>query len=766
MKKIFFVAVMMIGFLGFSQGGPKVDAIKFRGKITTVIRDTYDVPTGETWLIHNVTTGKLEMASDDDVWSVVNLSGTDIVSLINTELTGSGWQTPGTDDQTAPEVPFTPTVDISATNVQDAIVETYNESTVNTANFVNKTSTNQFVDIGTNTGTFWDLSFIDSIDPNSGLSYFRSFVNSLLFRTESFDLSTFSQIQFNNNRATISVDTGSGSNTYLFDGQYSDPTNVARKSDVDAAISGAGITLPADDTTPLVQDPVDNTKQVRIDAGALTTATTAVITVGGNTDLRNMADVTLANIFPQLQQFENQTIFKDVAGGDISATILFTELDGLTAKGSHGYSDNAGISGVYFSNNQSAERVRLLDAGGLSIEAETNVNSNKITNLADPTNPQDGATKAYVDANSGSGALTTDESNRLLNAPLPAKDLLITAAADSLYLNYTHYQTGSDIGRKTLLRKNNGRLDLFPPEDAIPLNTVWRLRTGADNDTIAINPFNGYNLKWEGQTSENAAYITGDYENAYVEKVAADTLLISANNLTGFTYTPPPAPSNDAILAANPVAYYNNTSFVKSGSNITQWDDLTANANNASVEGTITASTSTATSSDQYTLDSTSYFNLPDIASLDFNPQTDDFSVVFRGGDNGLPAAGYMFGYGSSSSSNVFGLYSSGAFGGDYTYIVFGSNQINLPADVVSQNSLVIAVASGGNIDVYVDGVLHINQGASGSSFTLDQVWSIGSRSGTVIAPNNTQGDIMAVFDKALITQEITDITAQHKINP
>lgn len=37
--------------------------------------------------------------------------------------------------------------------------------------------------------------------------------------------------------------------------------------------------LPVDDTTSLVQDPVDNTKQVRLDAGALTASSTRVITI-------------------------------------------------------------------------------------------------------------------------------------------------------------------------------------------------------------------------------------------------------------------------------------------------------------------------------------------------------------------------------------------------------------------------------------------------------------------------------------------------------
>lgn len=49
---------------------------------------------------------------------------------------------------------------------------------------------------------------------------------------------------------------------------------------------GGGTSLPVDDTTALVRDPADTTKRVRIDAGAVATATTRTITMGDrNVDL-------------------------------------------------------------------------------------------------------------------------------------------------------------------------------------------------------------------------------------------------------------------------------------------------------------------------------------------------------------------------------------------------------------------------------------------------------------------------------------------------
>ncbi len=45
-------------------------------------------------------------------------------------------------------------------------------------------------------------------------------------------------------------------------------------------LSASGAGLPTDDTTAIVQDPLDNTKRMRIDVGAVTTATTRVLTMG------------------------------------------------------------------------------------------------------------------------------------------------------------------------------------------------------------------------------------------------------------------------------------------------------------------------------------------------------------------------------------------------------------------------------------------------------------------------------------------------------
>ena len=69
MKKILFAVACLITLFGYSQGGPRVDAVKFKDAVTTAVRDGFDVPVGETWLIWNVTTTQFEYAESDDVWN-------------------------------------------------------------------------------------------------------------------------------------------------------------------------------------------------------------------------------------------------------------------------------------------------------------------------------------------------------------------------------------------------------------------------------------------------------------------------------------------------------------------------------------------------------------------------------------------------------------------------------------------------------------------------------------------------------------------------
>ena len=68
MKKVLLIfALFMTCYVSAQKVG--VDVIKFQGNVTSTIRDTYDVPAGEYWLIYNTTTTQLEVSDDTDSWA-------------------------------------------------------------------------------------------------------------------------------------------------------------------------------------------------------------------------------------------------------------------------------------------------------------------------------------------------------------------------------------------------------------------------------------------------------------------------------------------------------------------------------------------------------------------------------------------------------------------------------------------------------------------------------------------------------------------------
>lgn len=71
MRKLIYIIIGLFALGSYAQGGPKVDVIKFRGEVTNAVRDTFDVPVGETWLIWNESYNRLEIAQSNDVWKIL-----------------------------------------------------------------------------------------------------------------------------------------------------------------------------------------------------------------------------------------------------------------------------------------------------------------------------------------------------------------------------------------------------------------------------------------------------------------------------------------------------------------------------------------------------------------------------------------------------------------------------------------------------------------------------------------------------------------------
>jgi len=203
------------------------------------------------------------------------------------------------------------------------------------------------------------------------------------------------------------------------------------------------------------------------------------------------------------------------------------------------------VSGtMYLENiNSLGDSTRItLANGAFSVAVEGNV----YTMDGSYDSDDDVATKADVDAAVVSG-MTADQLLELSNRGIQ-KPELITAAEDSLALDLVTFQSGTDKYKTKIITKDNGRLDLFPPSNFNTFDdgTTWRGQTHASNDTIAINPLNGVVVRFDGQAANNAGYITGEFGQFYAQKVANDTLVLSAPEITAYTYSAaaPYSPNN------------------------------------------------------------------------------------------------------------------------------------------------------------------------------------------------------------------------------
>lgn len=65
MRNTLFTLLFLITAIAYGQ---KTDIIQFQGKVTTTIRDGFDVPPGEMWLIYNATTDQLEIGDSNEIW--------------------------------------------------------------------------------------------------------------------------------------------------------------------------------------------------------------------------------------------------------------------------------------------------------------------------------------------------------------------------------------------------------------------------------------------------------------------------------------------------------------------------------------------------------------------------------------------------------------------------------------------------------------------------------------------------------------------------
>ncbi|MCR9263298.1 MAG: hypothetical protein NXH86_04030 [Flavobacteriaceae bacterium] len=379
MKKILLMLVLLAPLIGISQGGPKVDVIKFRGEVTTTIRDTFDVPSGETWLVFNVTTSRLEYAGSDDVWIEVN-SNSEITPQLTIKDDGVGSEQTG--------IGF--------------------ENSSGTTRFSMGYSGSTFSAYLTNSTSGTSLTIPDGGDPR-----FNEILRADGFRFTDGGLAT--EILLSNGLHTDLID----DDTFATATSSNIPSSESVKAYVDTEISGSvsvpddtgssdgdvlttdgagtytwetpsggGSSLPVDDTTSLVQDPSDNTKQVRLDAENVGTGTTAVLSVSGDNQVQS-----------------NLSIKGDGSGTSVFA--LYAS-DGSTLRAGMAYS--AANARLQLTNSITTEALYFHDAGGAEFITDLTADSFIIDGgTSDDVLLGDGTTTSLAGIGSGTDDQTAAE---------------------------------------------------------------------------------------------------------------------------------------------------------------------------------------------------------------------------------------------------------------------------------------------------------------------------------------------------------------------
>ena len=406
MKKILFIlAFLTIGIVSAQKVG--LDVLKFKGNVTSTIRDTYDVPTGEYWMIYNSTTTQLEGAADDDVWSALGGTGDMTKAVYDTNDDGT---VDGVDGNS-----------IGTSELQD-------EAVLN-GKIANGTIQTSRLN-ASNSETAGYVVAIDDLDANQ----FEYLVPSTLgtddqtlaeVLTEGNDVGGNKIISSSN--GNIDIEPNGTGNVLLGNFTFDADQTVGAGQDnyvltydngagtIGLEASAGGSSLPVSDATSIVEGSADGTKEVRFEVDGLTTATTRVITVPDkDVDLEDFVDTSISGrtgteataIMIQTQaQYDTdgapasgEVVFisdaKDYAYPQIMCSDLTTD---LTTGDTKGYWI-APADGTIESPANDGVSIYLLTAGtttGISLELDkngTDITTTAITTDATENDSDDAAT--------------------------------------------------------------------------------------------------------------------------------------------------------------------------------------------------------------------------------------------------------------------------------------------------------------------------------------------------------------------------------------
>lgn len=151
---------------------------------------------------------------------------------------------------------------------------------------------------------------------------------------------------------------------------------------------GGGVTLPVDDTIPLVQDPADNTKRVRIDAGGLSTNNVRSIIMPD-------ADVDLSIALSAIQPASNISLLNNDAG-----FITISSVPTLTSQltNDNGFITSAEVPTLTSQLVNDSGFITLSEVGGGTVDV---TNNNVATSTVLNANLQELDTAAFNNVSTG-----------------------------------------------------------------------------------------------------------------------------------------------------------------------------------------------------------------------------------------------------------------------------------------------------------------------------------------------------------------------------
>lgn len=352
MKKILFILAFVYAAFSYGQGGPKVDAVKYKGDVTTAVRNLIDVPVGETWLVWDVTLSAFYYASSDDVWNKLIVDGAQTTELfqvatqaLNKIEVGIDGPTGGTDyirisgGETSGQAPLIyitdnrlavsnyDNTDIDAVGATSLITKAYGDANYGSGGVTdgdkgeivvsggvwsidtNAVSLGNMADNSITQAEIIDDTVIEadlaiSNTPTLGYALTSNGSTGFTWTNPSSFIGVGSILE-----DKLNID-NAPTNNYIL--AYNQPSLNFKW--VDPATLGGSSSLPVDDTTSLVQDPVDGTKEMRIDVGAVSTATTRTLTMpDADVDLGNLGaanlDLTANYTWSGTHTFTTQAVF-------------------------------------------------------------------------------------------------------------------------------------------------------------------------------------------------------------------------------------------------------------------------------------------------------------------------------------------------------------------------------------------------------------------------------------------------------------------------